>query len=191
MYRMVQPRERLLTATVEYVAGQGVGDVSLRQLAAAIGTSHRMLIYHFGSKEALLVEVVRRVEQAQRDGLAELTASLGDGATPLDVMRGLWARVTDEAMAPYERLFFEVYGRALQGDPSFAPLLDGVVEAWLPQLAELNERAGFAPADAVAHARLQLAVTRGLLLDLLAIGDRDAVAAAADRFAAMLEREMP
>lgn len=59
---MSSPRERLLAAAVEHVAAHGVGDLSLRRLAAALGTSHRMLVYHFGSREGLLVEVVREVE---------------------------------------------------------------------------------------------------------------------------------
>lgn len=196
MFQMVQradgeltSRERLVDAAVRYVADHGVGDMSLRQLATGIGTSHRMLIYHFGSKEALLVEVVRQVEEAQRAALAELTESLGAEVGPIDVMRALWSRLIDPSLAPYERLFFEVYGRALQGDPTLDPLLTGVVDAWLPQLTDLNERAGFPPEAAADHARLQVAVTRGLLLDLLATSDAAAVTAAADRFAAMLVRE--
>ena len=61
-------RERLLAAAIEYVSQHGVGEISLRGLAAALGTSHRMLIYHFGSREALLIEVIRTVEEQQRAG---------------------------------------------------------------------------------------------------------------------------
>jgi AcrR family transcriptional regulator len=44
----------------------GIADLSLRQLAAAIGTSHRMLLYHFGSREGLLAAVTRAVEEQQQ-----------------------------------------------------------------------------------------------------------------------------
>src|SRR5579884_153975 len=89
MYRLVQSpyhmvqnpvkppipaRERLLAAAIDYVASHGITDVSLRELAAAIGTSHRMLIYHFGSKEGLLVAIVQRVEEAQREFFAAFAA---------------------------------------------------------------------------------------------------------------------
>ncbi|MQA04839.1 MAG: TetR family transcriptional regulator [Streptosporangiales bacterium] len=180
------PRERLLAAATAYVAEHGLGAVSLRQLATALGTSHRMLIYHFGSRDGLLVEVVRAVEQRQRAAFAELLQGAGD-EEPLDVMRRLWRRFVDTSQAPYERLFFELYGRALQGDPAAAPLLDGIVASWLPPLTELCERAGFDPETAQAQARLQVAVTRGLLLDLLATGDRTAVQAAIDHYVDMLE----
>ena len=65
-------RERLLAAAMDHVAEHGVGDLSLRSLAAALGTSHRMLIYHFGTRDALLVEVVRAVEERTRQALASL-----------------------------------------------------------------------------------------------------------------------
>src|SRR5262249_27701495 len=82
MYHMVrlavrtsQARERLLAAAVRHALEHGIADLSLRQIAAAIGTSHRMLIYHFGSREGLLVAVTQAVEEQQRTALlqAELT----------------------------------------------------------------------------------------------------------------------
>ena len=151
----------------------GVGDPSLRQLAAALGTSHRMLIYHFGSKEGLLVEIVRTVEAAQRQALADLEAEAeAAGGTLADVMRRFWQRLADPSLWPAERLFFELYGQALQGRPHVASFLDGIVTSWLGPATDLARRHGMPEPEARATARLGLAVTRGLLLDLLATGDR-------------------
>lgn len=177
---MVDPKQRLLDAAIEYVATHGVGEFSLRRLAAAIGTSHRMLIYHFGSKEGLLVEIIRAVEQAQRDALRDL--ELTPGSTLADVGRAFWARLADPALWPNERLFFEVYGQALQGRPGTTALLDRIVEDWLDPLTELFVRYGLDHDRARATARLGVAVSRGLLLDLLATGDRAGVDAAMERF---------
>jgi AcrR family transcriptional regulator len=58
-----QARERLLAAAVDHAMRDGIADLSLRELAAAIGTSHRMLLYHFGSREGLLIAVVQAVEE--------------------------------------------------------------------------------------------------------------------------------
>jgi AcrR family transcriptional regulator len=179
----------MLTAAVDYVAEHGVGEKSLRQIAAALGTSHRMLIYHFGSKEGLFVEIIKTVEARQREVLAEFAAVPGE--SPGDMARRFWHRIADPALWPNERLFFEVYGQALQGRPGTTALLDDVVEAWLEPLAALSRALGFAEEEATEYARLGLAVSRGLILDLLATRDRKAVDAAMDRFIAMYERQLP
>jgi AcrR family transcriptional regulator len=186
---MADPKQRLIADTVDYLASNGVGEISLRRLAAAIGTSHRMLIYHFGSKEGLLIEVVRIVERRQRELFAEL--EFDPGASPIDIARRFWRRLADPAMWPHERLFFEMYSRALQGDPGVAPLLDGIVESWLTPLTEWNRRQGVPPPAARANARLGVAVARGLLLDLLATGDREGVDQAMEQFIAMHQAPRP
>lgn len=173
-------RERLLAAAMEHVAEHGVGNLSLRGLAAALGTSHRMLIYHFGSREGLLIEVIRAVEAQQRAALAEFL--LDEDAPPAETMRRMWRRLADPALWPNERLFFEVYTQALQGSPHAEPLLDGIVDLWVEPLVRIAVARGEDEARARAEARLGIAVTRGLLLDLLATGDRAAVDAAMERY---------
>ena len=177
-------RERLLAAAMDYVAEHGVGDLSLRGLAAALGTSHRMLSYHFGSREGLLIEVIRTVEAQQRAGLATLL--LDENASPAEVMRRAWQGVADPALWPNERLYFEIYTQALQGHPHAQPLLDGIVDLWVEPLARILVAEGRTEAEARAEARLGVAVTRGLLLDLLATGDREAVDAAMERYIAAM-----
>ena len=183
-------KQRLLDATIDYVARHGLGDLSLRQLAAAIGTSHRMLIYHFGSKDELLVEVVRAVEQRERDVLTGEGTRAGAGAdlSEGELLRRSWKRLSNPRFWAQERLFFELYGQALQDRGHTAALRDDIVESWLqPVAAELTRRRGLARADARAEARLLLAVVRGLLLDLLATGDRAGVNRAMERFIARYE----
>ncbi|HZU74042.1 MAG TPA: TetR family transcriptional regulator [Acidimicrobiales bacterium] len=182
---LASPRQRLLDAVVEHALVAGIGDQSLRAIAGAVGTSHRMLIHHFGSREGLLVEVTRSVEARQRELLAELMASSDD---PLHAARRLWAGLVDPGLAPHERLFFELYGQALQGRPSARTLLDGIIDAWTVPVAELLTRTGVGMQAALIDARLMVAVTRGLLLDLLATGDRPAVEAAMERFGELYER---
>lgn len=175
--------ERLLAAVLDHVTEHGVGDLTLRGLARAIGTSHRMLIYHFGSREGLVAEIVRANERRQRALLAEL--QLDPELPPVEVARRVWAQLADPAMWPRERLFFELYARALQGHDDAAPLLEELIEGWLaPATEDGIARGGLAREDARAEARLALAVVRGLLLDLLATGDRAGVDRAFERFLA-------
>jgi AcrR family transcriptional regulator len=173
-------RARLLGAVVAHASAHGLGDLSLRELAAAIGTSHRMLLYHFGSREGLMVAVVQAVEAGQRAFLAELGEDSSRG--PAEVMRTMWRRLADPSLWPSERLFFEIYSQALQGRPGTSGLLDDIVASWVEPMVELARRRGLDPAAARVDARLGVAVARGLLLDLLATGDREAVDAAVERY---------
>ena len=170
-----QARERLLAAAVRHALDAGIADLSLRQLAAAIGTSHRMLLYHFGSREGLLVAVTQAVEEQQRAAL------LGSGTTPQDARRS-WERLSDPKMWPQERLFFELYAYALRGRPGTEGFLDGILESWVAPVAAALVEAGADERTARADARLAVAVVRGLLLDLLATGDRAGVTEAYERY---------
>ena len=68
----LERRQELLDAVVKEVAARGIGDRSLRDVAAAVGTSHRMLLHHFGSRNELLLAIVDEVERRQRALLPEL-----------------------------------------------------------------------------------------------------------------------
>ena len=179
------PRDRLLERAADYVAAHGVSDLSLRALAESIGSSHRMLHYHFGSKEGLLIEVIRLVEQRQRAALADL--ELRPGMTAAEITRAFWKRLSSPKLARNERLFFEIYGQALQGRPGTTELLDGIVDSWMAPVVELLDKMGFPSEAAAAQARLGVAVTRGLLLDLLATGNRRACNAAMEQYIALGE----
>jgi AcrR family transcriptional regulator len=181
-------RDGLLAGAVDYVAEHGVGDLSLRPLAAALGTSHRMLIYHFGSKEGLLVAVVREVERRQRETFTQIDVA---GATPSEATRRMWRRLADPSLWPHERLFFEMYGQALQGRPGTEALLEGIVDSWVETGTAMAVQMGIPAEVARAQARLGVAVIRGLLLDLLATGDRVGVDAALEQFIAMSAAAYP
>jgi AcrR family transcriptional regulator len=183
--RGAEARARLLAAVIEHVAYSGISDLSLRDLAAAIGTSHRMLIYHFGSREGVLVAVVQAVEAAQRAFLSELATDRE--LSPSDALRAMWRRLADPTLWPNERLFFELYGQALQGRPGTVGMLDDIVDSWLEPVTEYAAQRGRDPAAARAEARLGVAVVRGLLLDLLATRNRAAVDAALEHYIAQNE----
>jgi AcrR family transcriptional regulator len=181
------PRDRLLSAVIEHIQRCGISDLSLRELAAAIGTSHRMLLYHFGSREGLLVAVVQAVEAAQREFVADLIAD--PLASRTDLLRTLWRRWADPRYWPNERLFFELYAAALQGKPGTVGLLDDVIDAWVTPMLEYGRAHGMDVQLVEAETRLAIAVVRGLLLDLLATRDRAAVDRAFERYLALLPRD--
>ena len=172
-----QRRADLLDALISAFAAGGIGGRSLREVAAAVGTSHRMLIHYFESRDELLVAIVREVERRQTAMLDELPDYPGEA------FAAMWADVRRPEMRPLVRLFFECYARGAQGEEPFDSMHPGAVDGWL---AEVHERT-HGTSDA-AKARLGLALTRGLLLDLVATGDDEGVDAAAAAFVALLSR---
>src|SRR4051794_30471780 len=100
-----EARQRLLEAAIDYVVGHGLTDLSLRRLAAELGTSHRMLIHHFGSREGLWVAIVREVERRQLEAIGDIVPD--PSISYADAMRAWWRHISDPALWPNERLFFE------------------------------------------------------------------------------------
>jgi AcrR family transcriptional regulator len=178
------PKQQLLERALGYLAEHGIGDISLRELAAALGTSHRMLIYHFGSKEGLFVAIVQEAENRQRRLLA---SSFGTEDLDLaDLARRTWRQLRAPELAPLIRLFFELYVQALQGRDYAQPILAGFPDSWVePMLPGLIAR-GLTESQARAETRLGIAVIRGLLLDVLATGDVAGADAAHEAYVAAL-----
>jgi AcrR family transcriptional regulator len=167
-------RQELLDAVVEDFAVRGIGDRSLRDVAAAVGTSHRMLLHHFGSRDEMLLAIVDEVERRQRALLTELPKE------PAGAIAAMWANLRRPELRPFERLFFECYARGVQGEQPFARMLPGAVDEWLTDDGAIT-------ADPTL-VRLGLAVMRGLLLDLVATQDDDGVDSAAQAFIDLVRR---
>jgi AcrR family transcriptional regulator len=176
-----QAKDRLLAAAVEQSLNNGIVDLSLREIASAMGTSHRMIIYHFGSREGLLVAVVREVERRERETL--LGTDLSMAAAQL-----AWDRLADPSLRAQERLFFEIYSHALLGRPGTEGFLEEALDGWLTPIVESMTEVGIDETSARAVARLGLAVTRGLLLDLLASGDIAGTTRAFRLYASLLQQ---
>ena len=136
-----------------------------------------MLLHHFGSRGELLVTIVNEIERRQMSVLSDA------GTEPADAMAAMWADVRRPELRPFERLFFECYARGAQGEQPYARMLPGAVESWLAEVAAKTD----GTADP-AFVRLGLAVTRGLLLDLIATDDDDGVDAAATAFVDLLRQ---
>jgi AcrR family transcriptional regulator len=170
-----QARDRLLAAVVTHALNAGIADLSLRELATAIGTSHRMLIYHFESRQGLLVAVAKAVEESER------ASRVAAGMTEGDAWRS-WKHISDPKLWPQERLFFELYSLALLGRPGLEGFLDDIVESWVTPISDAMVEAGADSKTAEVDARLGVAVVRGLILELLATGDRKGTDAAFKRY---------
>jgi AcrR family transcriptional regulator len=171
-------RQELLDALIDEFASGGIGDRSLRQVADAVGTSHRMLLHHFSSRDELMLAIVEEIERRQRSGLDTLQTAPAEG------FAAMWDDVRRPELRSFERLFFECYSRAAQGEEPFARMIPGAVDDWLNDV----DAASGGTADP-AMMRLGLAVVRGLLLDLTATNDDDGVDRAARAFVELLRHQ--
>ena len=174
-------KEALLARVLDYAAADGIADRSLREIAAGVGTSHRMLLYHFGSREGLLAAIVGAMEAQQRRSMAAMADQAGP---PEEIMRRLWRQVSSAELRPYVRLFFEVFALAGRGAPGTGQLLADLTRPWVEEAVAVAERIGLPPDPAAM--RLSVAASRGLLLDLLAGAPRDEVDAAHELLVTLL-----
>jgi AcrR family transcriptional regulator len=181
---MGDARSELLARIVDEVAQRGIGDRSLRDLAAAVGSSHRMLLYHFGSRAGLVAAVVVEVEAQQRSLMSAADPITGEAVEPVDVVRDVWQRVSDPQMRPFVQLFFEAVAYSSRW-PAEGPLGDdgAVTQTWIDEVENMSARTE-RHADAT-EVRLGIAVIRGLLLDVIAGGDLDGATASLERFLSM------
>lgn len=164
MGRHKQPeiRDRILDACVDHALEHGLPD-RLEPLVAASGTSARMLIYHFGTRDALLRETLRRARRRQRDFFGELVSPRPGEPYP-STLRHAWRVMTGPAGRPYLTMFGRLRENAEQQLwPGFGresttdwlqPFEDGLRSIGRPELATLV-----------------LAVVRGLIMDIETTGD--------------------
>jgi AcrR family transcriptional regulator len=176
----VTRKEELLEATYRYVLEHGLTQLSLRPLAAAIGSSPRVLVFLFGSKEGLVRAVLARARTDELAALDHVRAS-GDAATIglTTAVECLWAWLATPDHRPVLTLWAESYARSLvEPGGVWGDFAAATVHDWLALLADCQPARERHSADGSARRTLALAVLRGALLDLLATGDHKRVSAA-------------
>ena len=178
-----QTRERLLDQAVDYVLSQGVGDLTLRPLAKALRTNARMLIYHFGSREGLMREILARLREREDARVQAWFRANKKRHTLPEFLRWLWQRLSAPEARSAERLTLELYTLALRHPHDYPGVLEDPLAYW----QKLTEQSGFASKAGTIEATLLLAVIRGLLLDLCATEDRPRVGRAMNMFAQLVE----
>ena len=187
MTRKADPenRSQLLDRAVEYVYRNGIASLSLRPLASALRVSPAILLYHFGSKEQLVIEVLRRAGDRQRALFDRMRSN--EESSPADVCRDVWRVLGDPKSLALFRLFFEVYGLALAAPERFPGFLPGAVTNWLAFLERPALLQGVSKREARKRATVVLAGFRGFLLDLRATRERARIDAAVEAWIQSLD----
>jgi len=181
--KLPQPprREVLLDATIEYMLKHGVADLSLRPLAAKVGSKARLLIYHFGSKESLVSQAMIVVRDRVQKAFAAMVEN-GRGHTAGQIMRAFWRWATSNQHQRYLRLFFEVHGLALQKPARYGRYLEGAVSTWVEMMTVVLP-AHLSLPKRRALATLAVSTVVGLFLDYLSAGDKKRSSQALEIFA--------
>jgi AcrR family transcriptional regulator len=172
------PRKReLLEAAYRYVLANGLAGMSLRPLASQIGSSPRVLLFLFGSKDGLIRALLAR---AREDELRYLE-HLRDPQGVREAAREVWTWLAAPSHRALLTLWVEGYAQSLLGEPGpWADFGRDTVHDWLELLAQRQPSDRRDTAEAEAERTLLLAVLRGALLDLLATGEIGRVSAAVE-----------
>jgi len=178
----MQTRKEILTdELVAYLLEHGLSDLSLRPLADALGTSARLLIYHFESKEGLLTEVLDTMQTRLRmsfGGMIERRA--GQSGRPLKLFWD-WA-IADENY-PYLKLLYELQILAVQNPAAYGHYLQRNTSNWSELIATALPEAERTP----AMVTLLGAVFDGLFLELMSTGDRKRTTQAVQQFIRLVD----
>jgi AcrR family transcriptional regulator len=179
MGRRPQPqiRQRLLDVCADHALQHGLPD-RLGPLATAAGTSPRMLIYHFGTRDQLLRDILGRARSRQVEVFTDLLRPRPDEAYPVTLGRA-WSAMTGPQGQPYLRMFTRLHDTA--GEPLWPGFRRTATTDWLAPLEDGMRTLGRPELGTVV-----LAVIRGLLMDLDATGDAARTTRAFDAFLATL-----
>jgi AcrR family transcriptional regulator len=179
----VDRRAELTDGALDYVLVHGLVGLSLRPLAAALGTSDRMLVYHFGSKERLVGAVLDRAQQR----LATAIEPTGPPPQSLaDLVEALWAALRVPAAAQVTRLYLETCVLAVSDPERWRHAPERLRGPWRAPLRVGLVAFGVPAAEADALTDLILDTFDGLALHRLSARDPAQVDAAAAAFARLL-----
>ncbi len=173
----------LLEAAYRYALEHGLVDLSLRPLAAAIGSSPRVLLYLFASKEGLVRALLARARKDELDLLGRLGGGVGRPLGLVVVAERVWRWLAADEHCALLTLWVEAYSRSLvEPTGPWADFARTTVDDWLTVLAAAQPIDVRDTDAGLAQRTVILAVLRGALLDLLATGDRERITAAVTHY---------
>ena len=184
MGRRPQPERRaaLLQACTDELLRHGLPGLTLAKLATAAGTSPRMLLYHFTTRDQLVLEALREARRRQRAAFEELLAPQ-PGVPYGAVLAEAWDQITAPELRPYVVLFAQLHDLAPDRSPWTGFRVRSITD-WLPTIEAALRADGHR--DAAPLATAITALVRGLLQDLNTTGDHERTTSALKAIATRL-----
>lgn len=183
---MASRKQELLDLLIAYLVRHGPADLSLRPMAAEIGTSARLLIFHFGSKERLLAEVLDEMQRRLQHSFRQMR-SAPPGTRRVPLLRAFWDWALQDEHFPSLSLLYQLNVLAARDPDLRSNLLARHAQDWLA----LIQPALSDPDASPAQATLVGAVFDGLFLELMTTGDRVRTTQALDAFLTMATPSAP
>ncbi|MEM8766742.1 MAG: TetR/AcrR family transcriptional regulator [Pseudomonadota bacterium] len=129
MSKADEKRRACAQAVAKYFLEEGLADNSIRTLAEAAGTSDRMLIYYFGSKDALIGESLSLIAGSLSDALDQQVGAGIHSASAL--LEAVTTATKQPVFDRVVRLWFEIVGQAVRGKEPFATQGRLVADRWI------------------------------------------------------------
>lgn len=175
---MLDEKSQLTARLMDYFTRRGFADTTLRPLAADIGSSARMLIYHFGSKERLLAEVLKAMQIELRKSLARLLDQPARSGVRHPPLRRMWDWAIEPENLARLKLLYELQILAASHPELYRGYLQRESEDWLDFAMSAMSPERRDP----RFAAVCIAVFDGLLLDVITGGDTRQATRALDKF---------
>jgi AcrR family transcriptional regulator len=181
-------RDRLLERVADHVLEHGATDLSLSELARAVGSNNRMLLYYFGSKEEVLRQATL-VAFGRYPHLEGALRRLAERDRPLrDRLLQVWQDIAHPENLPFLALFFQAFGVALYHPDRNRDLLVRLGVEWVEDVRVVLVAEGLEDAAALRVATQLVAEWRGLQFALLSGADRAVLDAS---YADLVDRLQP
>ncbi|CAB4886897.1 unannotated protein [freshwater metagenome] len=165
-------KRQLLERVVAYLAKHGLGEMSLRPMAAALETSPNRLVHHFGSKQELLTAALARAIELQVDE-QNRWLSRDPSISQVNLLRKWWRWLNaSQANLALARLGLEAATLEATQTGLTGEVRAEQIGVWRTEIEQRLLHEGVSPVDAVIEASLLKAMFTGLMVDLMATGDR-------------------
>lgn len=179
----MSPRETIISAAADYLLEKGNLSDSIRDIAKNVGTSHRMINYHFGSPDVFWEAVVNEIRKKEILRIRDLHA---ENHVPLSATSYIRTFATNE----YRKVFsvvLEIYTKALANPQAYADFRNSYIDDWIASISQAAVARYQLDAElAKTLARIKVAFIRGILLDYFVTNDEPALMRACAQLDQML-----
>lgn len=173
----VTKRQRYLEAVVETMVADGRVDQTLDAFAEAAGTSDRMLLYYFETRDALVAEAIRLLRARRRQVANTVMTRISLAPTAIEGIRDGLVWLTEPEQIAITRLLRTTTARALRGEELFEAFVDDTISDWIEEATLTGRRLGADAETATVFATLLVALGDALAVDRYATTDLERIEA--------------